>query len=189
MANARLNFKGKKVGWLTGVRPSGRVDREGVWWILVCKCGTNVCRPAARLRDKHGRNSGIPSSCGCYRKTNRSHLYKGVGDLSATRWKNIQATAARKGHAFEISIEYAWDLFVAQNKRCALSGEPLVMNPTSQASGASTASLDRKDNDLGYLPGNVQWVHVAINDMKSDWPEDVFVKWCRLVARASRGSY
>lgn len=189
MANARLDFKGKQVGWLTGVKPSGRVDNEGVWWVLRCKCGTKVCRPAARLRDRRGRNSGIPASCGCYRRTNRSHLYKGVGDLSATRWQNIRAQAIRKGRVFKIDIKYAWDLFVAQGKKCALSGEPLVMNPTSQVKGASTASLDRKDSRLGYVPGNVQWVHVAINDMKSDWPEDVFVKWCRLVAIVSRGKY
>lgn len=59
------------------------------------------------------------------------------------------------------------------------------MSPSSMAAGASTASLDRKDSTKGYVPGNTQWVHLVINDMKSDFSQQEFVDWCTLVARGA----
>jgi hypothetical protein len=81
-----------------------------------------------------------------------------------------------------ISIEDAWALFLKQGRRCALTGLPLVMSPKTMQAGASTASLDRIESTRGYVPGNVQWVHAVINDMKSNFSQDEFTHWCKLVA-------
>jgi hypothetical protein len=48
-----------------------------------------------------------------------------------------------------------------------------------------TASLDRIDSTLGYVTGNVQWVHKSVNHMKSDTPEEEFVEWCRRIVAHS----
>jgi len=45
-----------------------------------------------------------------------------------------------------------------------------------------TASLDRIDNEKGYVEGNVQWVHKDINNMKHTYPNDYFVNLCQQVA-------
>jgi hypothetical protein len=183
MPTSNVDVAGKKDGYLTFVRPAGYSTRYGVVWIVKCRCGKELHMPAAEYRKKRKCKLGRPRSCGCYRKTHRSHLYRGVGDLSSCKWKQIQAGAKRKGLKFDITHDYAWRLYLRQNKCCALSGVQLIMNPSSMAAGANTASLDRKDNAKGYVRGNVQWVHLEVNDMKSNRTQKEFVEWCRLIAR------
>jgi hypothetical protein len=94
----------------------------------------------------------------------------------------MKTSAKHRGHVFDVDIEYVWDLFLAQGKRCALSGVPLAMSRKSAAPGEAVASLDRIRSDFGYVAGNVQWVHPTINFMKHAMPQDQFVEWCQLVA-------
>lgn len=190
MPNKRLDLKGVERGYLTAVCPVG-ASRRGVVWLIRCRCGTELRKPAVefvRHGRKHGKETTIPSSCGCYLKdkNNRGAQYKGVGDLSRCRWLNVLGHAKRKGLPVEITIEQAWQQFLDQDKRCALTGLLLVMSPSSMAAGASTASLDRKDSTKGYVPGNIQWVHLVIQDMKSNFSQEEFVEWCSLVARNMR---
>jgi len=98
------------------------------------------------------------------------------------------ARAKHRGQSFKITIQYAWELFLKQNKKCALSGLPLALSPNSMAAGASSASLDRIDSSKGYEEGNVQWVHATLNFMKTSLKQEDFVKWCCLVADFSRSS-
>ena len=183
MPTSNVDIAGETRGYLTAVRPAGRSTRRGIIWVIRCRCGTKLEMPAAEFRRSKQGKLFVPRSCGCYRKEHRSHLYKGVGDLSSCRWRQILASANRKGLQFTISQAYAWHLYVRQGKRCALSGVSLVMNPTSLAAGANTASLDRKDNTKGYVRGNVQWVHLTLNYMKSDMQQAEFVSWCSRVAK------
>ena len=90
--------------------------------------------------------------------------------------------AKHRGHVFALTIEQAWDLFVSQDRRCALTGVPLAMSKKNMAEGEVLASLDRIDSDLGYVPGNVQWVHPTINFMKHAMPQDRFIEWCHRVS-------
>lgn len=183
MANTAVDLTGYSIDYLTVVRSTGRSTRYGRVWVVRCKCGVEKEMGAATITKKKRRpHSRIPRSCGCWRKNNRSHLYKGVGDLSSTRWINIKKHADRKCLEFSITMKYAWDLFVKQDKRCALSGHLLTMDPTSMEAGASTTSLDRIDSRRGYVKGNVQWVHLVVNDLKSNMRQDDFITWCRDIA-------
>lgn len=110
----------------------------------------------------------------------RPHL--GVGGLTRTVWFSIIQGAKKRGIEFNITIEYAASLF---NGRCALSGVPINMSSALKNCGPDyskfTASFDRKESKLGYLEGNMQWVHKAINRMKGNLTDAEFVKWCRIV--------
>jgi len=46
-----------------------------------------------------------------------------------------------------------------------------------------TASIDRKNSDLGYTKENIQWVHKDVNYMKMNLSEKYFIKLCKLIAR------
>jgi hypothetical protein len=189
MANHARDLKGITVGYLTAVEPTGSSTRYGVVWRVRCRCGNFLEMEASILMKKPRRGTGIPRSCGCYRASNRSHLYRGVGDLSSTFWKRVQKHAQRKGFVITIDITYAWGLFLKQRGLCALSGERLVLNPSSLARGANTASLDRIDSAKGYVAGNVQWVHKVVNDLKSNMVQEDFVLWCKRIADAQRMAY
>lgn len=79
---------------------------------------------------------------------------------------------------FEITIEQIWELFLKQNRKCALSGELLYFYPEDKRN----TSLDRKDSDIGYKIDNIQWVHKDLNIMKMDCPNEKFINWCKKVA-------
>ena len=81
-----------------------------------------------------------------------------------------------------MSRKEAWELFEAQDKRCALSGVPLKFSTNIRDQrGTQTASLDRIDSSKGYVLGNVQWVHKKVNIMKNVMPEVELLEWCERV--------
>ena len=91
----------------------------------------------------------------------------------------------KKISSFEIDMKYAWELFQKQKGKCALSGKEIILDRNNSCyfycKGQQTASLDRIDSSKGYCIGNVQWVHVILNRMKSNLEESDFIHWCKAV--------
>lgn len=137
-----------------------------------------------------------------FRSENRSSLgsHKGVGDLTRTYFNYFKNVAKRRGESFTVSIEYLWDLAVAQDMKCALSGLPIVFPTMSDAYGHPAldenklqrmrmgcsqwdiASLDRIDSNRAYEEGNVQWVNKYVNIMKNGLSQDEFIFLCHRIA-------
>lgn len=109
---------------------------------------------------------------------------KGCGKISGSYWCAVRHHAKLRHLALEITIEDAWQIFLAQDGKCALSGVSLVFPEAwdNLSRRAQTASLDRKNSNLGYVHGNIQWVHKDLNWMKREWPESKFLDWCVKVA-------
>jgi hypothetical protein len=57
---------------------------------------------------------------------------------------------------------------------CPLSGRPLTF-PKFSGDQSKTASLDRIDSSLGYVKGNVRWVHKTVNIMKKNMGDAQFM--------------
>jgi len=87
----------------------------------------------------------------------------------------VKASALRRDIDFAISIKDAWRLFCEQDGICPYNGLPLSFGPDQ------TASLDRKDSAVGYVEGNVHWVHKVVNRMKWKLPENDFLRLVYLV--------
>jgi hypothetical protein len=83
----------------------------------------------------------------------------------------------------DISIEYAWNLFIYQDKTCKLSGLPISIGnkPCS-----NTASIDRIDSSLGYIEGNIQWIHKHVNFMKRTYSNEYFIEMCTKIANQNK---
>lgn len=160
------------------------------WYHVRCKCGRD-----GKVRKDHVENGRSKRCKVCSSKQTlidhpsrvfgpRDH--KGVGDLGRTFWSHIQSGARKRGIDFNISVEYAWYLFLAQGCRCALSGDLINLSPEVRGNNPDyskfTASLDRKDSAIGYVEGNVQWVHKTINCIKRDLSDEAFTDWCRKVS-------
>lgn len=62
-----------------------------------------------------------------------------------------------------------------------LSGVALVFSRTRK--NETTASLDRINSSIGYIEGNVQWVHKDVNKMKMAMVEDKFLYWCKTISQ------
>lgn len=145
-----------------------------------CDCGNTIVVRAKYLRSNH------KLSCGCLgkRKGSKHPLWGGHGEISATFWHGIIGSAKRRGRIidFNITIEQGWELFLKQNRKCALSGVEINFPPRSrQYGGSGTASLDRIDSSKGYSIDNIQWVHKDINCMKMAFSQSSFLDWCKTI--------
>lgn len=134
-------------------------------WLCKCDCGKiKKIRTTLLLRKDRGARS-----CGCAHR-------KRYGEISGSYWHRAKAGAKNRNIEFNITIKDAWDLFLKQNRKCALSNVDLVFGKIT------TASLDRIDSSKGYHLDNIQWIHKHINNMKLDFSEDEFIYFCRKIA-------
>lgn len=179
----RLSLTGKNVANLT--LKDFRVDERGhTHWKCECVCGKIVER-----RQDYLLRAAPSASCGCkHPRRNKGELhptYKGIGDLNGHYYGTLERNAMTRNLEFEVSIEYLWELFLRQDKVCALTKIPLCFQSQKDkiAGADQTASLDRIDPVLGYVEGNVQWVHKDVNWMKNNYSQERFLEICRLVTQ------
>lgn len=146
-------------------------------WNCLCDCGKTIVVQASFLT----RKSFPRRSCGC---TSLRHPWRGYEEIPLCFFNRIKSGAEERNFEFDITIEDMWQIFVDQDRKCALTGLILTFPPVGKIRNADLfiASLDRIDSNKGYIKGNIQWVHKDINLMKLDHSQDEFIKMCRLVA-------
>lgn len=82
--------------------------------------------------------------------------------------QNVVKRSKKKGYECDLDSEYLKELFDSQNGLCGMTGVPINLpNKKEETKIYETASLDRIDNKLGYIKGNVRWVVLGINYMKN----------------------
>lgn len=108
-------------------------------------------------------------------------MYKGYKDLSGKYWSDVKYGAKRRGIPFskDLTIEYAWELFIKQEKKCVLSGLNIELYPDIKT--RNTASLDRIDNSKGYSRCNIQWLHKSVNVLKHKMTNEETIELCRKI--------
>ena len=152
-------------------------------YLCECDCGTQ------KVLNRKSLVKGETTSCGCnWVKSNIKHpSWRGCGDIPLDFFTTIKRGAKKRNIKFDITIESIWDLLLHQNKKCALSGldikfSKIRKNRTLQ----TTCSLDRKDSSVGYIEGNIQWVHKRINIMKNKLLDKDFIYFCLMVANKNK---
>lgn len=148
-------------------------------WKCKCDCGNITYVRTSALQ------KGRVTSCGCKHidgSTRHPLAWTGFNDLSGTYWNRLKKGALLRGFIFDITIEEAWDRFIIQEGRCCLSGIPIYFGRVSRVNPYNqTASLDRIDNNQGYIKGNIQWLHKDINSLKSTFSQEELVNLCRQI--------
>lgn len=99
----------------------------------------------------------------------------------------MRRKAKERDLEWSLDPKYLWELYLAQGGKCAISGVPILLTTKIDQNNnldrsEHTASLDRIDNSVGYVVGNVQWVHKTINRIRRELTITDFVKWCKLVS-------
>ena len=165
---------------------SEKYVKDNVQWNdCVCICG--VKKP---VRSWH-LNNNKTLSCGC---TNIKGRFKAicVGDLSLSYYNSFKTKRTKKNIYFseDVTMEYLWGLFLKQNKKCALSNIEIILNPRWSQQNHNrkneikqTASIDRINNKLGYIVGNIQWVHKDINNIKGSLDENDLLYYCEQIIK------
>lgn len=173
----RANLAKQRFGMLLVLHPVSATRSGMTRWSCKCDCG-NVTDAASKNLIR-----GATKSCGCARKRRRGKYHAqwtGAGELSGNAWYNIKRhSMARGGVPINISVGYAWRLFLSQKRRCALSGVTIYFGDGLE----KTASLDRINSSKGYVRGNVQWVHKDVNKMKNTFEQNYFIRMCFAIGK------
>jgi len=111
--------------------------------------------------------------------------HQGVGNLTKVAYGYIKRNASRRNLEWDLDINFLWDLFLKQEKKCKLTGQYIHLTEKRKNSNIDwnlmTASLDRIDSNKGYIKDNVQWVHKDINRFKNNYSQEKFIEMCKLV--------
>lgn len=176
---AGKRISNRRFGKLKTIKQTRDINGE-LKWECLCKCGNTI------LVDSNSLTSGNTQSCGCLAKRRgpKNPTYRGFGEISKTFWSTIIINATDRHIDFNITIEYAWQVFLNQDRKCALTKQPLQfpVDSIDFKKNGKMLSLDRIDNSKGYVEGNVWWVLKEINSMKNSYSLDHFINLCKLVA-------
>ena len=172
-----VDITGKRFGKLTVTSFSHKEKSPGgfmkYFWKCKCDCGNTTTVGKGHLTTNKIR------SCGClsHRKGNQCPSFRGYGEIPGRYFSSLKNGSKDRGRNFQfsVSIKYLWELFLKQNRKCALTGTFLSFDD-------HTASLDRINSSKGYVIGNVQWVHKDINFIKKHYNQNYFIKLCEGVA-------
>jgi len=157
---------GQKFGKLKVISFS-HVDKwRASYYNCMCDCGTEVTLNCQRLK------SGKTKAC-------LSCTYNDHKGLTGGYWGSLQRGAKSREILFDITQEYAYNVFLEQDEKCSLTGKKIKLGRTCKD---RTASLDRIDSKKGYIIGNVQWVHKDYNRLKNNYNNKEFIKMCKTVA-------
>ena len=156
----------------------GLAHSNGKWttWWCKCACGNRVKVIRASLVNG---DSTQCKRCADIDQTSKE-------EYKQCFYTKARLHAKRRGIDFKVSREELYDIFLKQNRKCALTGLPLMFAKTDndQRHGKTTASLDRIDSQKPYILENVQWVHKDVNKMKQNFSQPYFVNICKLIAAA-----
>ena len=153
--------------------------KTGEWHVKIrCKCGTEQCVPCVEwLRNK------FKSCRNCQLIGSNNYAWNGYGEIKGQYFCKLKLEAKARKLSYKLTKKYLWDLFLKQDRKCALSGLPLQF---SMNKSERTASLDRIDSSIGYEEKNVQWIHKTINIMKNGFDEKDFLRFCKMIYEHNR---
>lgn len=194
---------GTKYGNYEVISDQVGIKNSRSYFLVKCSCGKEQYVRSDILK------SGTAKNCKfCHNKKNydknielglMNHLgyttgqHQGVGDLTKTHLSRIKLGAKARNIEWskDLTIDYLWELFLKQNKKCALSGMDICLKKDKHTPinnvkknidyTTFTASLDRIDSSKPYTKENVQWVHRNINIMKNSYNQDYFIDLCSKV--------
>jgi hypothetical protein len=158
--------------------PEGVVKEEGRW-VRYC--------PTCSVAVSHARKNyciGAHNSAQPCKKCSNSHNNPSgmIGSVRVSWFESFRKSAITRGYVWELTPEYVDTLYQQQNGVCALSDFPIGW---SVSNWNHTASLDRIDNEVGYIESNVQLVHKKINMMRGSLSVENFIEMCAAVAASN----
>ena len=103
----------------------------------------------------------------------------GTKDIHNALYGRWIANAKSRNYPFQVSIEYLQELLERQNYKCAYTNMDMLCPKTYNEKRKMTSSpylisLDRIDNELGYIEGNVHFVCVWTNKAKGAYSHEIF---------------
>lgn len=150
--------------------------------IICANCGKEVEKKKAEIdrQIRKGRKtfycsrSCVGSSC-CshlkkYTKENAKYL-EGFADNRRDEYSpfRIFMRTSKRRKETDLDLQYLKDLWENQSGRCAITNIEMSLD---RHHAPFQASLDRIDNDKGYIKGNVRFICLITNYARNTWDDD-----------------
>ena len=176
-----LNLAGFKFGRLTVLSRAEDTRNGTPRWNCRCDCGNFTSRDRRALVAP----STVEPSCGCahavrviHPPEERLHFY---------RYQTYLVGAKKRGYEWGLSFEQFIDI---TTKPCTYCGAPPETRPRSNGlmSEQGSSGIDRVDNSIGYVIGNVTPCCSWCNYTKHSRTVMEFIDLCRRKAKITRHS-
>jgi len=185
----RLNLVGAKIGSLTVIEKSTeeREHHRSASWICRCDCGNLITmRSDVLYREKDARCKSCRKAAQKQKITKVDRFEIAIGGI----YISYRARAKKRGYFFDLTRDECDKLFLSD---CHYCGNPPQGNfrtgykPTE--AGLKYNGIDRVNNELGYIPGNIVACCRFCNVAKRDMSYEDFLALCRRIAeRHPRGN-
>lgn len=102
------------------------------------------------------------------------------------RWfiRRAEYRHKKKGYGCDLTLEYLKKLWEKQNGICPFTGWKLILPKNSEEfenKNIANASIDRIDNYIGYMQGNVRFVSIMANLARQSFADQQVINFCKAV--------
>lgn len=159
---------------------------------IICdSCGINFERVAKEVKrsEKYGRKQYCNRSCAGKESPPAKcppSLKEWFGKRTKDEFSPFRPHLSRvraRNHEFDITLESLKDLWEAQKGICPITGWELDHVKNGEKATPKTASLDRINNNLGYIAGNIRWISCMANFCRNSWDDEDVIDFCKAVAK------
>lgn len=168
--------------------------------IICCTCGKIVIKKLTEIKRQQKRGkTKFYCNKSCSGKDNSSHLekfknhfktvkyIKQPDEYSDFKWyiKRIKYSSKKKNNAFDVDLDYLKNLWEKQHGICPITKEQLELRTHTSKNVAHpySASLDRIDNNKGYVKGNVRFVSLIFNYARNNFSDSDVLEFCHKVTK------
>lgn len=166
----RKDETGKKYGKLRVLEKDSTTTKKGVSFLCQCDCGVEVHVLGKNLR------AGLVKSCGRHGSENRpNRLDPGIAQQRKVI-TYLRSRSVLRGFENDLSDKRILDLIKAPCHYCGALSSNSARQPRCNGSFEYNG-IDRVDNSLGYIEGNVVTACKFCNYAKRDRSTEDFIKW------------
>jgi hypothetical protein len=136
------------------------------------QCGIcGVVKHRSQFDKRHGRV--------CRKCLSDRMKFKRSGSIKMSLNHKLTKAKGRKKFSVDINVEYLLELWDFQKGLCAVTKIPMITTDTDSDLGVS---IDRLDNDKGYIVGNVRLTCARVNLMRNTLSDSMLYWWASAIS-------
>ena len=154
------------------------------------KCSScNIEKDISEFHCDKSNSTGLHTYCKTCQTQKTKKYTSTLNGFIKKIFKDMHHNAEKRAKKLDIEItcDHIKDLYEKQNGLCAISGlkmthETYAYKDKEHIINRLNISIDRINSNLGYTIFNVQLVAAIVNRMKTDLPDNEFIKICSIIA-------
>jgi hypothetical protein len=124
-----------------------------------------------------------------FKKPSTSHLNPKNRIDEYSPFRNHFKRLKNRKHEIDVDLDYLKKLWEDQEGTCPITGWKLTLPKSTSHRGKcdpNAASLDRIDNNKGYIKGNIRWISVMANFARHEWGDKELIDFCNAVYKHNK---